>query len=601
MTADSPGPTPPAARLDGYADLRSYAAIGDGRTVALVARDGAVDWYPTPDLDSVPSFAALLDSGDGGRIELRPVEDFSVEREYVEGTNVLATTFITASGSVRITDSLNTGVAGRLPWGELARRVDGLSGTVRMRWSVAPGNCFGTASPWVEHTAHGPVLHAQKTTIGVRGINHGSEQVSDRSISGRFTSSPASRHLVAVISTHDEPLALPDPATVDAGVDRTIANWQNWMQEFSYDGPWSAAVERSALALKLLIHSPSGAVAAAATTSLPESLDGGKNWDYRYAWVRDTAYTLNALIRFGLREEVHAAVAGMLKSIRSQGSELQVFTALNGDRAQGAVKLDLPGWRGIGPVVRGNSAARQLQMGVFGDLFNIVQLYVDAGHVLDTGTGRLLANLADLACDTWQKRDAGMWELSEERHYTTSKLGCWHALSCASHLADLGQIPGPGDRWRAEKERISEWVRDNCWSEERRSYVWYPGSEKLDASILLHAISGFDRGERMRSTLDALRGELGRGPLLYRYSGAEKEEGTFVACAFWLVSALMHTGRRDEAVELMDQLVPLANDVGLFTEMIAEDDHAFLGNFPQGLSHLALITAALTVHDAGPE
>lgn len=601
MTADSPGPTPPAARLEGYADLRSYAAIGDGRTVALVARDGAVDWYPTPDLDSVPSFAALLDSGDGGRIELRPVEDFSVEREYVEGTNVLATTFITASGSVRITDSLNTGVAGRLPWGELARRVDGLSGTVRMRWSVAPGNCFGTASPWVEHTTHGPVLHAQKTTIGVRGINHGSEQVSDRSISGRFTSSPASRHLVAVISTHDEPLALPDPATVDAGVDRTIANWQNWMREFSYDGPWSAAVERSALALKLLIHSPSGAVAAAATTSLPESLDGGKNWDYRYAWVRDTAYTLNALIRFGLREEVHAAVAGMLKSIRSQGSELQVFTALNGDRAQGAVELDLPGWRGIGPVVRGNSAARQLQMGVFGDLFNIVQLYVDAGHVLDTGTGRLLADLADLACDTWQKRDAGMWELSEERHYTTSKLGCWHALSCASHLADLGQIPGPGDRWRAEKERISEWVRDNCWSEERGSYVWYPGSEKLDASILLHAISGFDRGERMRSTLDALRGELGRGPLLYRYSGAEKEEGTFVACAFWLVSALMHTGRRDEAVELMDQLVPLANDVGLFTEMIAEDDHAFLGNFPQGLSHLALITAALTVHDAGPE
>ncbi|WP_341395938.1 glycoside hydrolase family 15 protein [Arthrobacter sp. G119Y2] len=588
-------------RLDGYAPLRSYAAIGDGRTVALVARDGSVDWYPTPDLDSVPPFAALLDAENGGRIELQPVDDFTVERTYVDGTNVLATTFTTASGRVRVTDSLNTGVAGRLPWGELARRIEGLEGSVAMRWAVSPGNCFGTASPWVEDSAHGPVLHAQQTTIAVRGIRHGSEEVSDQGIAGSFTASQGSRHLVAVVSTHNEPLALPDPETVDAGVERTIANWQNWLKEFSYDGPWSEAVERSALALKLLIHSPSGAVAAAATTSLPESLAGGKNWDYRYAWVRDTAYTLNALVRFGLREEVHAAVAGMLKSIRSQGSELQVFTALNGDRAMDAQELDLPGWRGIGPVVRGNNAARQLQMGVFGDLFNIVQLYVDAGHVLDTGTGRLLADLADLACDTWQKRDAGMWELTDERHYTTSKLGCWHALSCASHLADLGQIPGPGDRWRAEKERIAEWVRENCWSEERGSYVWYPGSDKLDASILLHAISGFDRGERMSSTLDALREELGRGPLLYRYSGAEKEEGTFVACAFWLVSALTHVGRREEAVDLMDQLVPLANDVGLYTEMIAEEDFSFLGNFPQGLSHLALITAAITVHDAREE
>ena len=608
MTAKNFPPSPPGAstsnaagsktRINGYADLRSYAAIGDGRTVALVALDGSVDWYPTPDLDSVPSFAALLDAGDGGRIELRPEEDFTVERAYVDGSNVLATTFSTSSGTVRVTDSLNTGVAGRLPWGELARRVEGLAGTVRMRWAVIPGTCFGTASPWVEQTAHGPVLHAQQTTIGVRGLHHGSEQVSDRSIAGSFTTSPGSRHLVAVVSTHDEPLALPDAQTVDAGVDRTIANWQSWMREFTYDGPWSEAVQRSALALKLLIHSPSGAVAAAATTSLPESLNGGKNWDYRYAWVRDTAYTLNALIRFGLREEVHAAVAGMLKNIRSQGKELQVFTALNGERADGAQELDMPGWRGIGPVVRGNNAASQLQMGVFGDLFNIVQLYVDAGHVLDTGTGRLLADLADLACDTWQRRDAGMWELYDEQHYTTSKLGCWHALSCASHLADLGQIPGPGKRWLAEKERIEQWVRDNCWSEERGSYVWYPGSDKLDASILLHAISGFDRGERMNSTLDALRKELGRGPLLYRYSGAEKEEGTFVACAFWMVSALTHVGRREEAVELMDQLVPLANDVGLFTEMIAEEDHAFLGNFPQGLSHLALITAALTLQDS---
>ena len=587
----------PVGRTDGYVDLRSYAAIGDGRTVALVARDGSIDWYPTPDLDSVPAFARILDAENGGQIELRPVADFEVERAYVDGTNVLETVFTTATGSVRVTDSLNTGVAGRLPWGELARRIEGLDGAVEMRWTVAPGNSFVTASPWVQQTEHGPVLQVQRTSIAVQGFGHGEEQVSDRSISGVFTTSEGSRHLLAVISTHDEPLPLPGVETIDEGVDRTIRNWQSWSREFQYEGPWAEPVRRSALALKLLLHSPTGAIAAAATTSLPENLNGGKNWDYRYAWVRDTAYTLNAMIRFGLREEVHAAVSGMLKSVRSQGEDLRVFTRLNGDRAEEAEILDVPGWRGIGPVVNGNNAAQQLQMGVFGDLFNIVQLYVDAGNVLDTGTGRYLADLADLACDVWQRKDSGMWELDEERHYTTSKLGCWHALSCAAHLADLGQIPGSVDRWRAEQERIRSWVEENCWSEERGAYVWYPGTDQLDASILLHAISGFDLGERMSSTLDALRSELGRGPLLYRFSGAEKEEGTFVACAFWMTAALARVGRREEAVELMDELVTLSNDVGLFTEMISEQDNAFLGNFPQGLSHLALITAALTLAD----
>ena len=584
---------PQPDRADGYVDLRSYGAIGDGRTVALVALDGSIDWYPTPDLDSTPAFARLLDAKNGGQIELRPVADFTVERAYVDGTNVLATTFTTETGSVQVTDSLNTGVAGRLPWGELARRIEGLDGEVPMRWAVTPGSSFNTASPWVQHSVHGPVLQVQGTTMAVRGRDIGEEQASDRDISGTFTTGAGSRHLLAVISTHEEPLPLPELDTIDDGVDRTIANWQDWSREFQYDGPWADAVERSALALKLLLHSPTGAIAAAATTSLPENVNGGKNWDYRFAWVRDTAYTLNAMIRFGLREEVHAAVSGMLKSVREQGSDLKVFTRLNGSRADGAEILDLPGWRGIGPVVNGNDAAKQLQMGVFGDLFNIVQMYVDAGHVLDTGTGRYLADLADLACDVWQRKDSGMWELDEERHYTTSKLGAWHALSCASHLADLGQIPGTPERWRAEQERIRDWVNSNCW--ERGAYVWYPGTDKLDASILLHAISGFDRGERMNSTLDALRSELGRGPLLYRFSGAEKEEGTFVACAFWMAAALDCVGRRDEAAAMMDELVPLANDVGLYTEMIAEQDSAFLGNFPQGLSHLALITAALTL------
>ena len=588
---------PQPDRTDGYVDLRSYAALGDGRTVALVAADGSVDWYPTPDLDSVPSFARLLDAGRGGFFSLRPVAEFRVRRRYVPGTNVLETTFITDSGSVRVTDALNTGIAGRLPWGELARRVEGIDGSVEMAWEVRPGSRFRTASPWVEETPNGHVLHVQQNHFGVQMMGKMSSQVDDRGVCGGFTAAPGSRHLVALVSTHGEPLPLPGPDMIDAGIDRTIRNWQAWLDEFRYDGRWADDVERSALALKLLIHSPSGAIAAAATTSLPESLDGGKNWDYRYAWIRDTAYMLNALTRFGLREEVHAAVAGMLRRARAQGTDLHIFTALDGSSAPLAERQDAPGWRNIGPVVCGNDAAGQLQMGVYGDLFNIVRLYVDAGHELDIETGRMLADLADLACDVWQRPDAGMWELHEEQHFTTSKLGCWHALDCAVHLAETGQIPGRAERWAAERDRIRNWVEQNCWSEERQAYVWYPDSDKLDASILLHAISGFDRGERMSATLDALRAELGRGALLYRFSGAEKEEGAFVACTFWMVSALAHVGRLEEAAELMDQAVALANDVGLFTEMITESDHAFLGNFPQGLSHLALITAALTLDD----
>lgn len=587
-----------ADRRDGYVDLRSYAAIGDGRTVALIAHDGSIDWYPTPDLDSAPPFARLLDADDGGALELCPTESFTSQRAYVEGTNVLTTTYTTSSGTVRVTDSLNTGVAGRLPWGELARRIEGLTGCVPMRWAIRPGNCFQTASPWVQSTDHGAVIRVDGTALGVRGINEGDITIDDQAISGLLTTEPGTRHLVAVVSTYDEPLPLPDPHSVDAGIDRTIDNWQTWSSEFSYAGPYADQVLRSALALKLLIHSPSGSVAAAATTSLPESRAGGKNWDYRYAWLRDTAYTLNALIRAGLREEVHAAVSLMLKNLRVQGDDLQVFTRLNGDIPEGTRTPDLPGWRGIGPVVDGNPAAGQLQLGVFGDLFDIVRLYVEAGHVLDPSTSRQLADLADLACDTWQQRDAGMWELPEERHYTTSKLGCWHALDSAVKLSEAGQLQRPAERWRAERDRIRDWVEKNCWSAERQSYVWYPGSQELDASILLHAITGYERGPRMSSTIDALRTELGSGPLLYRYSGMQDEESTFVACAYWMVAALSYVGRKDEARAQMEALLPLANDVGLLAEMIDGDDsHAFMGNLPQGLSHLALITAALSLSD----
>ena len=592
-------------RTDGYVPLRSYAAIGDGRTLALIALDGAVDWFPTPNLTTPPAFARILDAAGGGTIELCPVEQFTTTRRYVPGTNVLKTTFTTASGRVTVTDALVTGVAGRLPWSELARRVEGVRGHVEMRWLVAPGTLLGTASPWVEQTVAGPIIRVAGIMLGVRGFEHGpahdlapaDDASSGQALEGSFTTSESSRHLIVITATDGEPLRMVTPRIVDEGIDRTISRWSAWSREFSYGGRFPDAVQRSALALKLLIHSPTGAIAAAGTTSLPETMEGDKNWDYRFAWVRDLAYTVHALVGFGLREETHAAVSWLLTTIRRHGPELHVFYTLDGDLPHETSQPEVPGWRGVGPVNIGNDAQGQLQLGTYGDLFDVVRLYVDDGNVLDPETGRLLATLADTACDTWQQRDAGIWELEDPQHYTTSKLGCWQALDCAIHLCELGQIPGGSERWAAERDRIAAWVNDNCWSETRGAYVIYPGSEGLDASIFLHAPSGFDRGERMSRTIDAIRAELGRGPLVYRYSGMQHEEGTFVACAFWMAGALACVGRMDEATALMEELIALANDVGLYAEMMDADSHDFLGNLPQGLSHLALINAAIIINE----
>ncbi len=590
---------PTHAAADG---LKTYAAIGDGRTVALIGMRGQIDWMPVPDLGALPAFAGLLDGRAGGTIELEPVDDYTVRRQYVKGTNVLRTTFTTDRGRATVTDALVTGVAGRLPWAELARRVEGRSGTVEFAWRVAPGTMLGTASPWIEDTQKGPVIRVGDATIAVVGSGHAADSPAHDAealpeLTGTITTSSGSRHLLVVVGTHREPVHLPDPAKVDEGIDRTIANWRRWSKEFSFDGPWQEQVQRSALALKLLVYSPTGAIAAAATTSLPESPQGGKNWDYRFAWVRDLAYTAYALVHFGLREETHAAISWLLRTIREHGPELHIFYGLDGGAPASIREHDAPGWRGIGPVVTGNPAQGQLQLGIYGDLIGICRTYVDAGNVLDIETRRMLAEVADRTCDLWRSEDAGMWELAELRHYTSSKMGCWQALGDAIHLAEAGQIAGSPERWRAERARLKSWIEENCWSDDAGAYTMYPGSDALDASVLLHATSGFDRGARMSSTIDALAADLAVGPHLYRYTGARDEELTFAACGFWRVTALACVGRIDEAIELMDALMEATNDVGLLAEMIDTEDGAFWGNMPQALSHLALINAALTIDD----
>ena len=585
-------------RPDGYADLRSYAPIGDTRTVALVALDGRIDWWPIPDLDSCPTFAAILDARNGGRLELAPAEPARTARRYLPGTNVLETTHVTASGTVRVVDALNLGGAGRLPWTELARRVEGVAGRVPMRFAIAPGTCLNSASPWAHDTVHGTVLRVHDVTLAVRLLGEVETEVTDQAVHGTFRTAPGSRHLVGVTA-----VAVRAAAPVHPARGRRAAG--------PHGGGLAAVVRPVPRPRTVGGRRRTQRAAAQAAAARPERLDrrrgddvtagepgrGHRYRDHRLAWIRDAAHTMKALFRFGLREETQTAISRLLRTIHRHGPEMQVCYRLDGEPLAPQEFPEVPGWRGIGPVVVGNAAVDQLQLSVFGDVFDMVRLYVDHGHVLDAGTGRLLAGLADQACDVWRHRDAGLWELPRQEHYTSSKLSCWQALRCADHLARMGQIPGDPARWASEAERIARWVHEHCWSDGRGAFTWYPGTDELDTSILLHAGSGFDVGPRMSSTIDALRAELGAGPLLYRYTGAAKEEAAFVAPSFWAVSALHAVGRTVQARTLMDELVPLANDVGVLAEMIDPADGAFLGNLPQGLSHLALIGAALDLEE----
>ena len=469
-----------------------------------------------------------------------------------------------------------------------------------------PGDVFGGERPRRVDTVHGPVLRSGDINLILIGSDHGrtdptgpgdGEAAGPAEFRGAFTATAGSRHILCLCGTEDEPIHLPNPQIVDAGIDRTIDNWELWSKNFSWDGPWSEAVTRSTLALKLLIYSPTGAIAAAATAGLPESLDGDKNWDYRFAWVRDLAYTVGALLDFGLREEPHAAVSWILSSLKRHGPEMHIFFDLDGGLPSSTDRADAEGWRGIGPVYAGNPASGQLQLGVYADILAILNRYASGGNILDASTDALLCAFADDACRTWQEKDSGMWELEELQHYTSSKMGCWQAIDAACHLAEIGQLHPEQDdlaHWKKNRELIARWVDENAWSDEAQAYVMYPGTLHLDASVLLHAPTGFDRGERMSKTIDAVRSALGRGPLLYRYSGMSEEESTFVACAFWCAAALACVGRVDEATAMMDELVEQVNDVGMLAEMISEDG-SFMGNLPQGLSHLALVNAAITI------
>jgi GH15 family glucan-1,4-alpha-glucosidase len=581
------------------------------RGVALVSLDGEIDWLAVPTINTPPLCAAILDPERGGSIELAPTAPFEVSRRYVGPSLVLETTFTTESGTVRVTDALNRGAMGELPWSELARRIDVDDGEVPMHWSVRPGGGLQQLNPWSR--VEGGITRVLVGDCHLAVITDGLGQaaVDSAGVGGRFAARGETPLLLAVTCSEGEPLYVPRAAEILSRIDATAETWRNWAGRIHCDAPREDLVVRSALTLKGLTVAPNDAIAGAATTSLPEKIGGERNFDYRFAWIRDSSFAIDAMGRLGLSEEVHASLAWLLRSIAPHAPDLRAFYNLDGEMASQAMRsADAPGYEGSRPVHVGNAAADQTQLGCFGDLLDAIWGHAENGGRLDPATGHLIGELADRTCELWQVHDAGIWELGDYKPYTISKMACWVALDRALRLADAGQLTSVHEeRWRAERAAIRSWIESNCWSATKESYTFYAGTDDLDAAVLLAARTGYCSGDdpRLHSTIDAVAAELGapaaegRPPsaLLYRYSGQEGKEGTFTACGFWMVEALARAGRVDEAARRFEDLVAQANDVGLYTEEIDPTTGEMLGNMPQALSHLAVIGAAMSLADAG--
>jgi GH15 family glucan-1,4-alpha-glucosidase len=592
-------------RKNGYAPIRDYAVIGDGRTCALVALDGAVDWLPLPDIDSPAMFARILDAQKGGAFELQPEEPFEAERRYQPGSNVLETTFRTSSGAVRVTDALlltdDTSLA---PMRELARKVDGLAGTVRLRWRVEPRFAFARQRTRSGARA-GRFFVASGTDATVLGVwDAGEVQMGEGFAAGTFEAREGTSALFDLAATDRQPAIIPARRNVEQRLARTLRFWPEWSSRAHYEGPWRDAVVRSALVLKLLCFAPSGAIVAAPTTSLPEWIGGSRNWDYRYSWVRDSSWTLDALLRLGYHDEAEAYFWWLMHASRITQPRLQILYRVNGSTHAPEQQLDeLDGYGGSKPVRVGNGAANQIQLDVYGSMLDAVFLYAKETGRVDGDTGKEIARIADYVCDHWRDKDSGIWEVrSGPTHFIQSKALCWVALNRACGLAERGVIPDRRRRWAHEEAEIRAFVEERGWDDQRRSYIRAPDQRELDASLLTLSLLGFHdpKDDRLIGLVDAVQRELADGPLVYRYRGEDGvggDEGAFLTCSFWLVEALARAGRIDEASGLMDELVALANDVGLLPEEIDPSSGDFLGNFPQGLSHLGLVNSAVALED----
>ncbi|MEF8795864.1 MAG: glycoside hydrolase family 15 protein [Salinivenus sp.] len=597
-----------------YAPIEDYALIGDCASAALVGRNGSIDWLCWPRFDSPSIFARLLDAGDGGHFQVRPVADFSVERRYLPDTNVLETTFTTERGVLRLTDLMP--VAERAayrrelwPEHEILRRVECVAGTVEVDVYCDPRLDYARIDPALDDRGpHGVFYNHEGAVLIVRSELPLVLARGRGALHGQVLLREGDRHFLSLTYDEGEPAVLPLLGEhAETKIERSVAFWRGWASRCEYDGPYRDAVVRSALTLKLMTFAPSGAIVAAPTTSLPEAIGGTRNWDYRYCWLRDAALTLRALYELGYEEEGRAFFSWLLHATRLTAPSLSVLYDVYGNDHVEERTLDhLEGYRGSSPVRIGNGAHDQLQLDTYGELISAAYEFVRREQRLDSWHARLLRTLGNEVCERWREPDEGIWEVRSGRHHHTfSKAMCWVALERLVRLHEADYLSVPADRYRETARTIRTAVEERGYNDEMESYVATFDGDRLDASLLLLPMYGYVEASapRMRSTFAHIHDELGRDGLLFRYphgtdDGFASREGAFGICSFWDEELFARLGRVEEARANLDRTLSYANDLGLFAEEIDPDTGAFLGNFPQAFTHVGLINAALALETA---
>jgi GH15 family glucan-1,4-alpha-glucosidase len=592
--------------LRGYLPIAEHGIIGDLHTAALVGTDGTIDWYCCPHFDSPSVFGAILDRRRGGYYRIAPVIDgWTPKQLYFPDTNVLITRFLTRAGVGEVQDFMPIDQApGSVYRHRLIRRVIGVRGELTFRIEVEPRFNYGRDPHTIVFHENGVVFRSPGMWLALESATPLTLTETGVTCELTLAAGETATFVLERVPEGYVPRPYSEDETREA-FDRTIEYWRRWLSKCRYQGRWREMLHRSALTLKLLTFLPTGGIVAAPTTSLPEHLGGGRNWDYRYTWIRDAAFSLYALLRLGFTDES----AAFMDWLRERFSEhrrggqgpLQVMYGIDGRSELDEEILEhLEGYRGSAPVRIGNGAADQLQLDIYGELVDSVYYYSRNGSPIAHDAWLDLTRVIEWICENWDQADEGIWEeRGGRKHYTYSRLMSWVGLERAVKIALERGLPADLPKWQSSRDLIYHQIMDKGWREGRQAFVQHYDSDSLDASVLLMPLVNFvaPTDRRWLSTLDAMSNELVSDSLVYRYNveaspdGLEGEEGTFSICSFWYVEALAQAGHVDEARLAFEKMLTYANHLGLYAEEIGLTGEA-LGNFPQAFTHLALISAA---------
>ena len=602
---------PDPARTDHeYLPIAEHGIIGDLHSIALVGTDGTIDWYCCPRFDSPSVFGSILDAGRGGHYRIAPAtDDWTPKQLYFPDTNVLITRFLTPAGVGEVQDFMPIQPVGApVHRHRLIRRVLGVRGEMHFRIEVEPRFNYARDTHDVFFHECGVLFRSPDLCLALESATP-LRQSGESDVYAEFTllAGESATFVLEQVPENYVPRKYSEDETREA-FERTVEYWRRWLAQSRYTGRWRETIHRSALTLKLMTFQPTGAIVAAPTASLPEAIGGPRNWDYRYTWIRDSAFSLYALLRLGFTEEAGAFMSWLTDRFRETKSlgtgPLQIMYGIDGRlELEEEILEHLEGYRASSPVRIGNGAATQLQLDIYGELVDSVYLYNKYGAPISHDSWMDLTRVIEWICENWDQADEGIWEVRGGRqHFTYSRLMSWVALERAIRIATSRGLPANLGNWQAARDRIYHEIVAKGWHEQRQAFVQHYDTDVLDASVLMMPLVKFvaPTDPRWRSTLDAIGDELVSDSLVYRYNveaspdGLEGEEGTFSICTFWYVEALTMAGRLDEARLAFEKMLTYANHLGLYAEQIGLTGEA-LGNFPQAFTHLALISAGVTL------